>query len=336
MLPQLLVAAAVSLALAQPQPPAKPADKPVPPAGEPKAPAGDKPAEAPGTLTLKNDDYFVGSAEVICEGFGFTEGPLWLASHNKLIFSDIGTSTIFAWAPGDKEAKPFREKSERANGNCLDKAGNLITCESNGRVTRATLMADGVKDIKTIADKDGDKRLNSPNDVVTYAKDGSIYFTDPSFFVDPKERQLKYCGIYRIAADGKLTLLNKDLKMPNGLAFSADGKKLYVGDTQTNLIHEFPVKDDGTLGAGKVLAELNKLGLPKARGAADGLKLDEKGNIYTTGPGGIVVLSPEGKLLAHLPVRSASNLCFGGPDGKTLFVTAGAKVWSAKVKNKGL
>lgn len=283
--------------------------------------------------------------EKLAGGFGFTEGPIWLAE-GALLFSDIPNNSIHRWTPGGK-ITVFRKPSGYdkhdapagafigSNGLTLDKQGRLIICEhGNGRVTR--LEKDGK--LTVLADKFEGKRLNSPNDAV-YQSDGSLYFTDPPYGfpkedADPK-KELKFNGIYRLAG-GKLQVLYKDLTRPNGLGFSPDEKTLYVAnsDAARKVWTRFDVRPDGSIANGRVFFDVTK---ETANGLPDGLKLDREGNVYATGPGGIWIFSPQGKHLGTIqPPETPANCGWGGSDGKTLYITAQTGVYRVKLNIAGI
>ena len=185
---------------------------------------------------------FNAPVEKLAGDFKFTEGPIWVAAKNELLFSDIPANRIVRFKDG--KCKTFRTPSNNSNGLTLDKQGRLIACEHGSRrVTRTE--ADGT--ITVLAERYEGKRLNSPNDVVVKS-DGAIYFTDPPYGVRREERELDFQGVYRISPDGKtLTLVAKDFLMPNGLAFTPDEKILYINDTERGHIRAFDVAADGTL-----------------------------------------------------------------------------------------
>jgi sugar lactone lactonase YvrE len=268
----------------------------------------------------------------IGSGFKFTEGPLWDNKAGRLIFSDIGGNTVYAAVPGDEPFTPesasvVLKESKQANGNAFDREGQVVNAGSDRSIVR---IADG-KAVVIAGEFEG-KRFNSPNDVVVKS-DGSIYFTDPPFFA-PKERDLGFSGMFRIGSDGTTTLLSKQFQWPNGLAFSADEKTLYINEHRKRQVWAFDVRPDGSLENGRMLIEMKAE--QGVGGAADGLKVDAAGNIWTTGPGGVWVVSPTGEKIGVIEVRGASNLAFGGPDRKTLFITAGGNLYSLPTKVAGL
>jgi len=255
--------------------------------------------------------------EELATGFGFTEGPVWCG--DCLLFSDIPNNRIVRWRRliEGPEVTTFRTPSGNSNGLTLDKSRRLISCEhSTRRLTRTEL--DG--SITVLAERYQGKRLNSPNDVVVRS-DGSIYFTDPPYgltnLTDWKE--LPFNGVYRLAPDGELVLLVDDFDRPNGLAFSPDESILYVNDTARRHIRAFDCSPDGSISNGRVLIEMNE---PEP-GAPDGMKVDQQGNIYCTGPGGFWIIEPSGKSLGRImPPELPANLAWGDSDWKTLYLTA--------------
>ena len=266
-------------------------------------------------------------AERIVSGLRFTEGPAW---HPKgfLVFSDIPANRIYRWEKG-KELAVHREPSHNSNGLAFDSKGRLLACEHGARrVSRAEL--DGT--VKVLVDRFEGKRLNSPNDLTLHS-DGSIYFTDPPYGLRGKKSELGFQGVYRIGPDGKLTLLVKDMFRPNGIALSPDEKLLYIGDSSKRIVNVHDVKPDGTLGPARLHFDLGKRGSR----VVDGIKIDAAGNLYATATAAVLVISPQGKLLATIrcPGRNTTNCCFGAPDRKTLFITAGPNVFRARVPIAG-
>lgn len=266
--------------------------------------------------------------EKVAVGFEFTEGPLWYPK-GFLLFSDIPANTIYQWTP-NKKPKIFRRPSGNANGNTLDREGRLIAAEhSNRRVSRTEKDSTVV----TLASHYKGKRLNSPNDLVVKS-DGSIYFTDPSYGISCDQEELGFYGVYRLAPNGTLSLLVKDFVRPNGIAFSPDEKKLYVNDSQAGHIRIFNVKSDGILENGRIFAQQKD---PSKQGVPDGMKVDVKGNVYSTGPGGVWVFSPSGNLLGLIKVPEApTNLAWGDHDYKTLFITAETSLYCIRLKIVGV
>ena len=266
----------------------------------------------------------------LAEGFTFTEGPVWAG--DRLYFSDPNENRVYEYT-ADGRLSVFRENSGYAgddiarfgqpgsNGLTLDSKGRL-TINEHGRRQVSRLEDDGSVTV-LVADYDG-KRLNSPNDLV-YHSNGSLYFTDPPFglpaFDDDPGKELDVNGVYRVN-DGVVTLLTAELKGPNGIAFSPDEKFLYVGnwDPERKVVMRYPVKADGALGRGKEFADLGKA--PEAE-AIDGVKVDTRGNVYVSGPGGMWIFSEKGRHLGTvIAPRPIHNFAWGGPDGKSLFITA--------------
>jgi gluconolactonase len=279
--------------------------------------------------------------ERLATGFQFTEGPVWHPD-GYLLFSDPNANTIYRLTP-DGDLSVFRPKSgysgldvgaygqPGSNGLALDREGRLTIDEhGNRRVTR--LERNGT--LTVLADRFEGKRLNSPNDLV-YRSDGALYFTDPPFglpkFFDDPGKELPFSGIYRFQ-DGRLTLLARELTGPNGLAFSPDEGFLYVGnwDTSRKIVMRYPLRPDGTLGSGTVFFDMK--GAPEPE-ALDGLKVDRLGNLFVSGPGGVWILSPDGKHLGTIKAPELpANFAFGGDDRKTLYMTARTGVYRLRLK----
>jgi sugar lactone lactonase YvrE len=260
--------------------------------------------------------------EKVLGGFQFTEGPLWVMG--KLLFSDIPASTIYSWTPGAKQAEVYRKPSGRSNGLTLDGRGRLIACEHDRRLTRTE--SDGT--VKVLAESYDGKRLNSPNDVVV-ARSGAIYFTDPPYGLGDKceGKELPYQGVYRLGTRGKLTLLDDSFERPNGLAFSPDESKLYIDDTAKRHIRVFDVRENGSIRNGRLFTELKG---PKP-GNPDGMKVDLNGNIFCTGSGGVWIIAPSGEPLGVIECPEVTtNVAWGDPDLKTLYITAGTSVYRVR------
>jgi gluconolactonase len=273
------------------------------------------------------------------------EGPVWVRSSGHLLFSDL--NEIMRWEP-DGRLSIVRNRiftgaappgvRVGTNGLTLDPEDRLVGAEpGNRRVSRF----DDRGNVTVLADRYMGKRLNSPNDLVI-GKSGDVYFTDPPYFASqpippdsPDFRQeLDFGGVYRITKAGNLELLVKDLGFPNGLAFSPDEKKLYVADSRPRkrwMIYD--VNDDGTLAAGRVFLEMS---MDTTEAVPDGLKVDGRGNLYATGPGGVLVISPDGRHLGTIRIPEiASNCAWGDADGKTLYVTARTGLYRIKLNVAG-
>jgi gluconolactonase len=266
-------------------------------------------------------------AERLATGFGFTEGPLWHPDEHYY-FVDIRASVLYRLTPGQR-AEVVRSDTGEGNGTTFDLAGRLVLCEGgNRRVTR--MGADGRIDV--LMDRFEGKRLNRPNDVVCRS-DGSIYFTDPGLRVPLAQRELPYAAVYRIAPDGGITML-ADFEYPNGLAFSPDERLLYVANTRwTQYIHVLELDDAGAMRRRRIFADMSS---DETDGVPDGMKVDVEGRVYCTGPGGTWVFAPDGTRLGIIRTPEVpANLCFGGPDLRTLFFTARTSVYSLRVKAPG-
>lgn len=274
--------------------------------------------------------------EVLASGFVWSEGPVWVKSGGFLLFSDVPTNTVHKWSQKDGLStflKPsgytglgFYSNEPGSNGLTINSAGELISAEHGDRRISAMPLSGQGK--RTLADKFEGKKLNSPNDVVQHVS-GAYYFTDPPYGLasqqdtDPLKEQ-KLNGVYRIGADGVVTMVVKNLLRPNGLAFSPDGKILYVAQSDFNnpTITAYNVNADGSVDEGRVFFDMKTIWTDKLKGGADGMKVDKKGNIWSTGPGGIVVVSPQGKLLGRIETGEATANCAFGDDGSTLYITA--------------
>ncbi len=256
------------------------------------------------------------------DGFEFTEDPLWTG--DGLLVSDIYANAIYEVSEGNAEV--WLEPSGHANGLVQTEEGDIIVAQHD----RAVSKVDG-ETLNVLANGyEGDK-LNSPNDLVVSCS-GRVYFTDPTFGLlgpplglEGQEAELDFSGVYRLEEDGNVTLLADDLAAPNGLAFSPDASLLYVSDTATQALYVYDVAEEGTLLNGHMFHQFDS----SLEGNADGLKVDGAGNLFATAPGGLVVLSPEAEVLVTVPLpQVGTNVAFGGPDGRTLFITAGTAVYT--------
>ena len=289
--------------------------------------------------------------EKLAGGFLFTEGPIWVPKTKQeagyLLFSDPQKNVIYRWTQ-DGTLSIFMPNSGYSGADVADfsqPGSNGLTLDSKGRLTinqqgnRRIVRREKDGQLTVLADRYEGKRLNSPNDLV-YKSDGALYFTDPPFglpklFNDP-HKELPYSGVYRVSPDGKnIRLLTTDLKGPNGIAFSPDEKYLYVDDWDLahKVVMRYEVQPDGSLAAGKVLAEVTSSG---GGLALDGMKVDEKGDLYVTAPDGIWILSPEGKHLGTIiPPEHANNLGWGDDDRKTLYLCTRTGLYRIRLKVSG-
>ncbi len=272
--------------------------------------------------------------EVLASGFEWAEGPVWVKDGGYLLFSDIPRNSIMKWSETDGLSLFLKPagftgtvdygREPGSNGMTLDAEGRLVACEhGDRRISR--LYKDGGK--RTLVDNYQGKRLNSPNDLV-FKSNGDLYFTDPPYGLpknfDDSRRELDFCGVYRLSKNGDLTLLTRELTRPNGIAFSPDEKTLYVANSDPDhaVWMKYPVKDDGTLGAGAVLLDVTaefKRGMP---GLPDGMKVDAQGHLFAGGPGGIYVIAPDGVVLGRIDTKQRTANCAWGDDGSTLYMAA--------------
>jgi gluconolactonase len=263
-------------------------------------------------------------------GFGFVEGPTWIKSGGGyLVFSDIPNNKIMKWTAKDG-VTVFRDDSKNSNGNTTDPDGLLVTAQHGSRsVTRTG--KDGK--IATLVDKYNEKALNSPNDVVVKS-DGTIWFTDPDYGI-PKGQTREQEGnwIYRFDPKTnqlKVLFTEKIFEKPNGLAFSPDEKTLYIADSgPPRLIRSFEVREDGTVVGGEVFCKIDK-------GGPDGIRVDADGRVWSSAGDGVQIFDAKGILIGKILVlESPANLCFGGEDGKTLFITARKSLYSVRTNVTG-
>ncbi|MEX0701722.1 MAG: SMP-30/gluconolactonase/LRE family protein [Planctomycetales bacterium] len=284
--------------------------------------------------------------EVVAKGFTWSEGPVWVKDGGYLLFSDIPRNSVFRWKDGEGVSlflKPsgytghvYYGLEPGSNGLLLDPHGRLVSCEHGDRRV-SVLTENGGK--RTLVDSYEGKRLNSPNDAV-YKSNGDLYFTDPPYGLpdrwDDPRRELDFCGVYRLAKEGELTLLTREMTRPNGIAFSPDEKVLYVAqsDPEAAIWKAFPVAEDGTLGPGRVFQDATDQ-VGKLPGLPDGLKADRDGNLFATGPGGCLVISPDGALLGRIDTGEKTANCGWGDDGSVLYITADSYLLRLKTTTRG-
>jgi len=277
--------------------------------------------------------------EVLAGGFTWTEGPVWVQDDQggHLLFTDIPRNSIFRWTaargielfmfPSGYTGVSFYGLEPGANGLAIDPQGRLVACEHGDR-RLSVLTKGGGK--QTLVDSYEGKRLNSPNDLC-FDSAGVIYFTDPPYGLpqraDDPRRELDFCGIYRLAPSGDLTLLSKQLARPNGIGLSPDEKTLYVAqsDPELPIWMAFPIAADKTLGEGRELYNA-KENMKEFPGLPDGLAVGPDGTIFGSGPGGIYVFNPEGKLLGRIITEGRVSNCTLTPDAAWLYITADSQL----------
>lgn len=308
------------------------------------------------------DDIVPGGATLdrIATGFNkWTEGPVWTRD-GSLMFAEIPANNIVRWVPGQgarvfmhpsgyEGQAPFKGPEPGSNGMTLDPDGRVsVAGHARRNVWRLESLSPDAQ-ITVLADSFQGKKLNSPNDLV-YKSDGSLYFTDPPYGLptqsdnDP-QKELKVNGVYRIPAARQqkpgappnraaLQLVIKDLARPNGIAFSPDEKFLYIAESSRNVWLRYRVNPDGTVGDGTLFLDASS---DKTPGGPDGIRVDKKGNLYGSGPGGVWIISPEGKHLGTIKVpERVSNVAWGDSDGKTLYITASSSVFRIKLNVPGV
>ena len=272
--------------------------------------------------------------EKIADGFSFTEGPVWDQVNNRLLFSDIPSNKIFSWS-SDHGVSIYRFPSNFSNGLTFDSHGNLIACEHQSRSISIENSRNGTM---TLANSYNGLKLNSPNDVIS-SRDGSILFTDPIYGLragmgGPAKQELSFQGVFRLSPhNGQLELITDTFERPNGLVLSPDENYLYIGDTVRQHIRIFEVSKDWKISGGQVWAELWD---DAYVGRPDGMKVDNHGNLFSTGPGGIWVFDNKANLLGRifLPEKT-SNLAWGDEDQKSLYITSSSVIYRIRCITKG-
>ena len=272
--------------------------------------------------------------EKLAEGFHWSEGPVWVPTQSHLLFSDVPENRVYRWKDGEGisvflevsgfTGTVYNGRERGSNGLTLDRQGRLVLCQHGDRRV-ARLAADG-KSFETLVDRFEGKRFSSPNDLCI-DRAGNLFFTDPPYGLPSDTKQeTEFNGVYRLGTDGKLTVIDRTLARPNGIALSPDEKTLYVGSTEGKepFVKSYALHADGSVASSKIFFDAKDLITRTKRfGGFDGMKIDTHGNLWATGPGGVLILSPEGKHLGTLLTgQPTANCAFGGTDGKTFFITA--------------
>lgn len=283
--------------------------------------------------------------EVLANGFRWSEGPVW--HDGGVVFSDVLANTAYRWKEGMKAAEVYLKPSGQlapapgfrepgSNGLGRDARGRLLLCQHGER--RVARYEDGK--FTALADRFEGKRFNSPNDLAV-RRNGDVYFTDPPYglerIVDSPLRELPFAGVYRISGDGRVTLLERNLSFPNGLGFSPDERTLYVAvsDPKATRVMAYDVQPDGSIARPRVFFDAQSRFERKLPGLCDGLKVDRAGNVWATGPGGVMAISPAGKLLGVINTGEPTGNCCWGDDGSTLYITANCFLVRVKTLTRG-
>lgn len=281
---------------------------------------------------IKNEAEFkkiippTAKVEKLAGDFKFLEGPVWIPENGGyLIFSDIPANQLKKWSK-ETGVTVFREDSHNSNGNTVDRKNRLVTAEHTGRRVSFT---EKNGEIKTVVSEYDGKKFNSPNDVVVKS-DGTIWFTDPDYGIGKNKKEQDGNFVFRFDPKTKnLTVVSKDFDKPNGLCFSPDEKKLYIADSgKARHIRVFDVQKNGTLANGKVFCAIDK-------GVPDGIRCDKEGRVWSSAGDGVQVFAPDGSLIGKILVpETPANLCFGGKNGKTLFITARTSLYVIEISQK--
>lgn len=271
----------------------------------------------------------------IADGFTLTEGTVWDRRADCLYFSELVSSTVYRWSEADG-LSVLRRPSNITNGNTLDRQGRLLSCEHATSVV--SRLEEGGRHFRVLASHYGGHELNSPNDIVCDSRD-RIWFTDPPYGRThprvgvPRDLHQPVRGVYRLDPDGTLARVIDDFETPNGLCFLPGEAVLLVNDTTRGHIRRFDVRGDGSVSGGEVFAEITGEG----EGRPDGMKADTAGRVWCTGPGGVHVLTGEGRLLGVVRTpEHCRNLCFGGPGFRSVFFATSSAILRLEVAAQGL
>jgi gluconolactonase len=283
--------------------------------------------------------------EQLAEGFNWSEGPVWVPQGGFLLFSDVPEDKVYRWhpksgvdvflTPSGFTGDHYDGRERGSNGLVLDQKGRLVLAQHGDR--RVARFNHDNRTFITIADRWDGRRFNSPNDLV-YDRTGNLYFTDPPYgLAKSATREIDFHGVYRVRPDGQVDLLVREMERPNGIAFSPDERTLYVANSHgpRPVIMAYPLGHDGTVGDGRVLFDTKPLADKGRRGLPDGLKVDAQGNLWATGPGGVLIISAEGRHLGTLLTGRATANCAWGDDGSVLYITADDILCRIQTKVKG-
>lgn len=287
--------------------------------------------------------------EVLASGLDWSEGPVWSKELGGVLFSDVPRNHVLQWKEGEGlsvylEPSGFTgvgrySREPGSNGLTFDAQGRLCSCEHGDRRVSVLTKGGGKR---TLADAFEGKRLNSPNDLC-FDRAGNCYFTDPPYGLpkgpaDTETRELDFNGVFRVTPGGSLSVVTREMTFPNGIALSPDEKTLYVAqsDGKAALWRAISLNADGTAGESRVLADVTEMAQSgKFKGGCDGMKVDQSGNLWATGPGGVHVMTPEGKLLGRIETFMPNGNCCFGDDGGTLYICADAFLCRIRTKVKG-
>ncbi|MBK9989348.1 MAG: SMP-30/gluconolactonase/LRE family protein [Verrucomicrobia bacterium] len=279
--------------------------------------------------------------EKLAEGFNWSEGPSWWPHEQALIFSDVPENVAYRWTESDGVTvflKPsgftgekYEGREPGSNGITVDNQGRLVLAQHGDR--RIARYDAEKKTFVTVADRFEGKPFNSPNDLC-FDRAGNVFFTDPPYGLPTNAKsEIGFNGVYRATPDGKVTLITRELERPNGIALSLDQRTLYVANTEgRTIILAIELRDDGTPGASRVFFDMTPLMNQGHLGAPDGMRVDRTGNIWATGPGGVLILSPEGKHLGTIVTGQATANCTFGPDDAVLYITADSQLLRVRLK----
>lgn len=285
--------------------------------------------------------------EVLAEGFTWAEGPVWSPTDQALLFSDVPKNRVYRWSeakgisvalePSGFTGQVFQGRESGSNGLTLDSAGELVLCQHGDR--RVARWDGAARTFVTLADRFEGKRFNSPNDLV-FDRHGELFFTDPPYGL-PRQapRDLPFQGVFRRMPDGTITLVSPELERPNGIALSPDGQVLYVANSHRPrpVIMAFRRQADGSFAHGTVFFDFSPLYQETRDGSPDGLKVDRHGNVWATGPGGVHILTPEGRRLGTILTGALTANCgWGGPNREWLYLTAHTRLLRIRTQTQGV